>query len=44
MDILSLPLFKTGILLVYNVQPALAAHDLTIFATLFNGCSNFHDQ
>jgi hypothetical protein len=39
---LSLTLFKTGIFLVDDVQLAFAAHDLTINAALFNGCSHFH--
>jgi hypothetical protein len=39
---LTLTLFKTGIFLVDDVQFALAAHDLTINAAFFDGCSYFH--
>jgi len=41
--ILSLPLFKTWVLFVDDVQFTLTANDLAINATLFYGCSYFHE-
>jgi len=39
---LSLPLLKAGILLVDDVQLALAAYNLAIRASFLDGCSYFH--
>ncbi len=39
---LTLTLFETWIFLVDDVQFSLAAHDLTIYTTLFNGCPDLH--
>jgi hypothetical protein len=41
---LTLALLKARILLVDNIKLALSPHDLAIGATLFNGCTNFHDE
>jgi hypothetical protein len=40
---LSLALLEAGILFVNNIELAFSSHDLAIGATLFNGCTNFHN-
>ena len=42
-SILSLTLFKSGVLFVNNIQLAFTANNFTINAALFYGCPNFHD-
>ncbi len=41
---LSLPLFKTRIFFVNNVQFSFTAYNFTICATLLYRCSNLHDR
>jgi len=40
--VLSLALFKTGVLFVDDVQSAFATYDLAVCTALFNCCSYFH--
>lgn len=40
---LSLALLEAGVLLVNDEQLAFATHDLTICATLLDGCPDFHN-
>jgi len=39
---LSLAHFQLGIFLANDIQAPLALDDLAIFASLFDGCSDFH--
>ena len=41
---LSLTLFKTGVLLVDDIQFPFAAHDLTIHTAFFYRCPYFHTK
>jgi hypothetical protein len=42
--ILTLALLEAGILFVNYKQLAFSANNFAVGATLFNGCSNFHDR
>jgi hypothetical protein len=39
---LALSLFKSGVFLIYDIQFAFAAHNLTIYTALFYGCPDLH--
>ena len=42
LNLLSLAHLELGVLLADDVEAAFALHDLAVFATLFDGCLDFH--